>query len=74
MKRKANFVVPSDDRIPQWIEIPEGLRARRASHPPIAWGLPRRAIKCAEDLDGMIVNVEILEFPEDGKRGIRQGD
>ena len=24
-RKRGNFVVPSDDRIQQWIEIPEGL-------------------------------------------------
>jgi ribonuclease R len=33
-------------------------------------GAPAPVVKAAEDLDGMIVNVEILEFPEDGEAGV----
>ncbi|MGE5647278.1 MAG: ribonuclease R [Acidobacteriota bacterium] len=62
--RKGNFVVPHDDRIQQWIEIPEGLET-----PPATGAVDRVGAHAAEaagaaDLDGMIVNVEVLEFPE----------
>ncbi len=67
VRRSGNFVAPSDDRLQQWITIPEGLErpARDASVDRVGGALPR-PIATAEDLDGMIVNVEILEFPENG--------
>jgi len=60
----GNFVVPHDERIQQWIEIPPGLET-----PPRGWsgdriGARPLEISSAADLDGMIVNVELLEFPE----------
>jgi ribonuclease R len=60
----GNFVVPHDERIQQWIEIPPGLET-----PPRGWsgdriGARPLEISGAADLDGMIVNVELLEFPE----------
>ncbi len=67
VRRRGNFVAPSDDRLQQWITIPEGLEkpGRDASVDRVG-GVPPRPIATAEDLDGMIVNVEILEFPENG--------
>jgi ribonuclease R len=65
IRKRGNFVVPSDDRIQQWIKIPDGLEL-----PPQPSSVDRvggigRQVSSTEDLDGMIVNAEILEFPED---------
>jgi len=70
MRRQGNFVAPSDTRIQQWIEIPEGMELpskRMALH---RVGAREREVRSAEDLDGMIVNVEILEFPKNGERAV----
>jgi ribonuclease R len=71
VRKRGNFVAPSDDRLRQWIEIPEGLEipARDLSIDRVG-SLPSRKIESAEDLDGMIVNVEILEFPENGDAAV----
>ena len=66
VRRRGNFVAPQDERIRQWIEIPEGSEI-----PPPTPNLDRIGVKPIEvhspaDLDGMIVNVELLDFPEDG--------
>jgi ribonuclease R len=70
IRKRGNFVVPADDRIQQWIEIPEGMEkpARRENVNRVGPALPE--ISPVEDLDGMIVNVEVLEFPEDGEHGV----
>lgn len=70
IKRRGNFVVPSDDRIQHWITIPEGLELpeRRAALNRV--GAEPVKIASAEDLDGMVVNVEILEFPENGEHAV----
>ncbi len=70
VKHRGNFVAPSDDRIQQWILIPEGME-----FPPVHESVDRvgvAPIKAAsvEELDGMIVNVEILEFPEEGDNAV----
>lgn len=65
VRKRGNFVVPADDRIQQWIQIPEGMEAPPQSSSVDRVGAARREVFSVEDLDGMIVNVEILEFPED---------
>ena len=70
IRKRGNFVVPADDRIQQWIEIPEGMEMpahRRVEH---RVGATPREVHSMEDLDGMIVNVEVLEFPENGDDGV----
>ena len=39
IRRNGNFVVPHDDRIRQWIEIPEGMALPQRANPWIAWAL-----------------------------------
>ena len=70
VRARGNFVIPHDDRIHQWIEIVEGMEI-----PPESAGRDRVCAKPInvqrpEDLDGMIVNAEILEFPEGGERAV----
>lgn len=70
VRNRGNFVVPSEERIQQWIEIPEGLEL-----PPVRENVDRVGLKSVEvhgpdDLDGLIVNVELLEYPEDGGRAV----
>jgi ribonuclease R len=67
VRKRANYVVPHDDRIRQWIDIPEGMAMPpkdAASRDRV--GVAPVKVNGPEDLDGMIVNVEIVEFPEDG--------
>ncbi len=70
IKKRGNFVIPSDERVQQWIQIPEGMEI-----PPPQTALDRvgpapRQVKSVEEMDGMIVNVDILEFPADGDQGV----
>jgi ribonuclease R len=65
--RRGNYVVPHEERIRQNIDIPEGLEI-----PPRTDVVDRVGVRPVEvsepaDLDGMIVNVEVLEFPVGGK-------
>ncbi len=64
--RRGKFVVPQDDRIQQWIEIPEGMaipagQARQVDRIGVEAAASRRSV---QELDGMIVNAEMLEYPE----------
>ena len=70
IKRRGNFVIPSDERIQQWIEIPEGLEIPPGHMPADRIGASAPEPKSIEDLDGMIVNTEILEFPEKGEGAV----
>jgi len=65
VKSRGCFVIPHDDRIHQWIEIPEGLEIPRDTSGQDRVGVAAAELRGPADLDGMIVNVEILEFPED---------
>jgi ribonuclease R len=64
--RRGNFVVPHDERIRQWIEIPEGMEIPPAGVAVDRVGVTPIEISRVEDLHGMIVNVEVVEFPEQG--------
>ncbi len=68
--KRGNFVAPSDDRIQQWIEIPYGMEVPPKRDSVDRVGAAPRDFSSAQDLDGMIVNVEVLEFPENGEHGV----
>ena len=62
ISHRGMFVAPHDERIRDWIEIPQELAI-----PPAASQVDRVGARTIEvshpaDLDGMIVNVELLEF------------
>ncbi|MBV9508386.1 MAG: VacB/RNase II family 3'-5' exoribonuclease [Acidobacteriia bacterium] len=64
--RRGQYVVPQDERIRQWIEIPEGLELPHAVLMTDRIGVTPTPVTSAEELDGMVVNVELLEYPEGG--------
>src|ERR1700733_559635 len=66
LHRRGQFVIPQDDRIQQWIEIPEGLEFPPAGPPVDRIGVTPPKAATVEELDGMVVNVELLEYPEKG--------
>ena len=68
--RKGNLVVPHDERIRQWIRIPEGLEIPPAAGARDRIGVAALEVNHAADLDGMIVNVELLEYPEAGEHAV----
>ena len=70
VKKRGNFVAPSDDRIQQWILIPEGMETPPEHEAVDRVGAEPVKVSSLEELDGMIVNVEILEFPEDGQGAV----
>lgn len=65
VKRLGNFVQPQDQRIRQWIEIPEGMELPSSGHSVNRVGVEPYKIAKPQDMDGMIVNVEILDYAED---------
>jgi len=66
IRKRGNFVAPHDERIRQWILIPEGMELPAAAANRDRVGAVPEDVRSVEDLDGMVVNVEVLEFPEDG--------
>jgi ribonuclease R len=64
--RRGQYVVPQDERIQQWIEIPEGLEFPPAEVSRDRIGVAAPQVSSVEELAGMVVNVELLEYPEKG--------
>ncbi len=60
-RRGGQFVVPQDERIQQWIEIPEGLEFPPAGPSIDRIGAAAPEAATIEELEGMIVNVELLD-------------
>jgi ribonuclease R len=69
IRRRGHYVIPHDERIRQWIEIPEYL-IFPAGGPVNRVGARAVEVNSIEDLEGMIVNAEILEFGDDGERPV----
>ncbi len=69
VRRRGNYVVPHEDRIRQWIEIPEGMEFPKKKASANRVGARQVEVTSVADLEGMIVNVEILDFG-DGDRPI----
>ncbi|MBI3279948.1 MAG: VacB/RNase II family 3'-5' exoribonuclease [Acidobacteria bacterium] len=67
VRKDGNFVRPHDERIQDWIEIPDGMEIPQSRESPHRVGVKAVAVDRPEDLDGMIVNVEILEYPAGGE-------
>ena len=65
--QRHNYVIPHDSRIRQWVLIPEGLEKPPQDSELHRIGATVRHVETVEELDGMIVNVEILDFPEKGE-------
>ncbi len=66
----GNYVIPHDQRIREWIEIPDGMEIPAATASQDRVGVQPVQVNSPEDLDGMIVNAEILEFPEGGEHAV----
>ncbi|MBM3812094.1 MAG: ribonuclease R [Acidimicrobiia bacterium] len=69
LRRRGMFVQPHDGRLREWIEIPDGLAIPKGLSSVDRVGAPALEIRDEADLDGMIVNIEILEFPDEQGAG-----
>jgi len=70
VRRRGNFVAPHDERIREWIEIPEGMEIPPGGKAIDRVGVEPIVIKDVAEMDGLIVNVELLEFPEGGDAAV----
>jgi len=64
--RRGCFVIPFESRIQQWIVIAEGMEIPGRGANVDRIGAPAPHVTRVEDMDGMIVDVEILEYPGEG--------
>jgi ribonuclease R len=62
--RRGQYVVPHDDRLQQWIDIPEGMEIPPAGATVDRIGVTAPVVNSVEDLVGMVVNVELLDYEE----------
>ncbi|HXJ42444.1 MAG TPA: VacB/RNase II family 3'-5' exoribonuclease, partial [Bryobacteraceae bacterium] len=63
--RQGMWVVPHDDRIRDWIEIPQDLALPPAGSQVDRIGVEVREYSDPSDLDGLIVNAEVLDYGTD---------
>lgn len=70
VRRTGCFVRPHDERIQQWIEIPDGFELPPSGKQINRVGIEPRVFSSPDELDGMIVNVEILDHAEGGDNAV----
>jgi ribonuclease R len=68
--RHGFYLVPHDERLRDWIEIPEEMAIPAPTSQIDRVGPKPVEITDPEKLDGMIVNVELLEYPQHGEHGV----
>jgi len=64
--RRGMFVAPHDERLRDWVEIPQDMAIPPATEAVNRIGPKPVDISDPSDLEGMIVNAEILDYGEDG--------
>jgi len=64
------YVIPHDDRIQQRIRIPAGMELPERSLGVDRIGAQPTRPRQPAELDGQIVNVELIEFPRDNRPGV----
>lgn len=62
--RRGCFVIPHDRRIQNEVLIPEGMELPPPEANPDRIGASAKPPESAKDLDRLIVNVELLDYPE----------
>ncbi len=67
-KKHGNYVQPHDERISQWIEIPSLDSIQ--SMPNRTGAVEQRKFETAADLDGFIVEVQVIQFPAEGQDAV----
>ena len=68
--KRGQYVVPHDDRIRQWIEIPEGMEIPPSGATIDRIGVTPRQVNSQAELAGMIVNVEVIDYAERGEHPV----
>ncbi|MDQ6707282.1 MAG: ribonuclease R [Acidobacteriota bacterium] len=68
--RRGQFVVPHDERLQDWIEIPEDFAIPAPAAQIDRIGPKPLTIADSTALDGMIVNVELIEYAERGEHPV----
>jgi len=67
---RGNYVVPHEERLGGRIRIPAGMELPSSAASPHRVGAPQPSVRSALELDGMIVNVELVEYPREGRQAV----
>lgn len=70
LTKRGCFVVPYDQKIKQWIQIPEGFEIPAPHVNPDRVGIKEVKVEKIADLNGMMVTVEVLDFPDEDSNGV----
>lgn len=70
VRRNGCFVIPHDGRLREWIKIPRGLEIPERRPAADRMAVQEVQVRSAADLDGMIVDVELLEYPANGEPAV----
>jgi ribonuclease R len=70
VRKQGCFVQPHDERIRDWIEIPPSMEVPPSRQSVNRVGVEPIQINGPEDMDGLIVNVEIIDYAEGGDNAI----
>ena len=62
--KRGQYVVPHDDRLQQWIDIPDGMEMPPPGAPVDRIGVTPPTVNSVEDMIGMVVNVELIDYEE----------
>ncbi len=68
--RRGGMVAPFDPKLREWVLIPEGSEIPEESAQIDRIGATPVKVESAAELEGMIVNAEILDYGEDGGRPV----
>jgi ribonuclease R len=68
--RRGCYVLPHDERLRHSIQIPEGMKIPPKVRPQDRIGVKTVEVSDPTELHGLIVNVELLEYPEEGERAV----
>jgi ribonuclease R len=70
LTKRGSFVVPYDQKIKQWIQIPEGFEIPAQQVSPDRVGMKEIKVEQIADMNGMMVTVEVLDFPDEDSNGV----
>jgi len=70
LRRGKVYVQAYDGRIQHWIEVPPGLALPKGGVNVDRVAAPALEVRTVEDLDGLVVTAELIEFPSDRSDGV----
>jgi len=69
LRRQKIYVEPYDDRLQHWIEVPPSLALPKDGVNVNRVAAPVLEVRTIEDLEGLVVNADLIEFPSNTSDG-----